>query len=106
MGLYSGRKSAREELEEKIKKEVIDFEEQLKQELIEQVEHFEKERLKNEEQLEAELIEYAEQLKNERIAQEEQNEKDITSGTLLYYAQNKKNRQKQGHNKDVSKTKY
>ena len=49
----SGHKSAREELEEQIEKEVIDFkeqlEEQLEQDLIDQVEQFEKERLENKE---------------------------------------------------------
>ena len=99
----SGHKSAREELKERIKKELIDFEEQLKeqleQDLIDQVEQFEKERLKNEEQLETELIKYAEQLETNRIVQE------VQSGTLSYYAWNKDCHQ-QGHNKDVSETKY
>ena len=105
-----GQKSESEQLEEQIKKEVIEFEEQLEehleQELIEQVEQFEKERFENEEQFETELIEYAEQLENERIAQEEQHEKELTSGTLLYYAWNKKNRHKRWHNEDVSKMNY
>ena len=106
----SGHKSEREELEEQIKKEVINFKdqlkEQLKKDLIEQVEQFEKERLKNEQQLKTELIEYAEQLENKQIVQEEQHEKEITSATLLYYAWKKKNCHKQGHKNDVYGTKY
>ena len=82
---------------------MIDFEEQLeeklKKDLINQVEQFEKEPLENKEQLKTELIEYAEQLETDRIVQE------VQSGTLLYYAWNK-DCHKRGHNEDVSETKY
>ena len=43
---------------------------------------------------------------NKQIVQEEHLEKDLRSGTLLYFAWNKKHHHKQGHNKDISKTKY
>ena len=60
----SGRKSAREELEDQIKKVVIYFKEQLKeqleQDLIDQMEQFEKEQIENKEKLKIELIKYVE----------------------------------------------
>ena len=93
----SGHKSERDDLEQQIKKEVIDFkeqlEEQLEKDLIKKVEQFEKELLEKNKQLETALIEYLEQLETKRIVQEAQNQKE-TSGTLLYYALNKKGCQK------------
>ena len=98
-----GNKSTREELEEQIKKEWINFKEQLKEQLeqvlIDQVEQFEKKRLENEDQLETELIKYAEQLETNRIVQE------VQKGTL---SENKWKKEcyKREHNDDVSETKY
>ena len=82
---------------------MIDFEEQLKeqleQDLIDQVEEFEKERLENKEKLETELIKYAEHLETDRIVQE------VQCGTLSYYKLNKECHNR-GHNEDVTETKY
>merc|ERR1712032_1215372 len=94
--VISGCKNEREELEEQIEKEVIDFEEQLEeqleQDLIEQVEEFEKERIQNEENLTQELIKYAEHLDNDRIVQEVQR--------LNNECHNR------GYNEGVTETKY